>query len=180
MGVKVPFHVDFEEVNLRFYVKHWDGSTWKRGVVFIKEIVPKPAITFIANTIYKEHYQTKKMGHRWSESNALLEVEYRWNDKKKVHFMALQAMNQPQIIAPNSETEFITEHYWGYSKHGSKTVEYEVTHPRWEHYPVISFDIQVDFGLVYGSDFTDLSHATPVSVMLAEGSDITVEQRRFL
>ena len=39
LGVKVPFHVDFEEVNLRFYVKYNDNGTWKRGVVFIKEIV---------------------------------------------------------------------------------------------------------------------------------------------
>jgi hypothetical protein len=49
-GIKVPFHVNFDEVNLRFYVKYLDGNEWKRGVVFIKEIVPKPILSFVART----------------------------------------------------------------------------------------------------------------------------------
>src|SRR5450432_2463378 len=48
-GMKIPFHVNFEEVNLRFYVRYKDNGEWKRGVVFIKEIVPKLAISYVAN-----------------------------------------------------------------------------------------------------------------------------------
>ena len=48
LGLKIPFHINFEEVNLRFYVKHKAGNDWKRGVVFIKEIVPKRAISIVA------------------------------------------------------------------------------------------------------------------------------------
>jgi uncharacterized protein YqjF (DUF2071 family) len=59
LGLKFPNHINFEEVNLRFYVKHND----KRAVVFIKEIVPKSLITFIANTFYNEHYETHQMEH---------------------------------------------------------------------------------------------------------------------
>src|SRR4051812_45506678 len=55
-GFRVPFHINFEEVNLRFYVRYKDGDQWKRGVVFMKEIVPKPALTFVANAFYKENY----------------------------------------------------------------------------------------------------------------------------
>src|ERR1035437_4277113 len=47
LGLSVPYHINFEEVNLRFYVKYNDRVKWKRGTVFIKEIVPKPAISFI-------------------------------------------------------------------------------------------------------------------------------------
>lgn len=65
LGFKVPFHVNFEEVNLRFYVRYREGAEWKRGVVFIKEIVSRPALTFVANTIYKEKYETMPMGHSW-------------------------------------------------------------------------------------------------------------------
>src|SRR5262249_31152496 len=64
-GFKIPFHINFEEVNLRFYVRYQDGTEWKRGVVFIKEIVPKPALTFVANTAYGEHYETMRMDHSW-------------------------------------------------------------------------------------------------------------------
>ena len=78
LGLPIPFHRDFEEVNLRFYVRYKEAGEWKRGVVFIKEIVPKPALTFIANTIYKEHYQTMKMGHTWKEMENYRTVEYNW------------------------------------------------------------------------------------------------------
>src|ERR1700741_4988936 len=54
-GFSFPLHRTFEEVNLRFYVKYREGHSWKRGVVFIKELVPKRLITFVANTVYKEN-----------------------------------------------------------------------------------------------------------------------------
>ncbi len=66
LGLKIPGYINFEEVNLRFYVKRKVNNTWRRGVVFIKEIVPKSLITVIANTIYNEHYETRKMSHDWS------------------------------------------------------------------------------------------------------------------
>ena len=78
LGLKIPFHVNFEEVNLRFYVKRKEGGHWKRGVVFIKEIVPKPTLTFFANTVYKENYQTSPMKHIWSETSSERIVEYHW------------------------------------------------------------------------------------------------------
>ncbi len=51
LGISWPFHVSFEEVTLRLYVKHYDGTALKRGVVFVSEIVPKPIIAFMANTL---------------------------------------------------------------------------------------------------------------------------------
>ena len=68
LGFSIPFHANFEEVNLRFYVKYKDGENWKRGVVFIKEIVPKFALSAVANTIYNENYETMPMTHSWSET----------------------------------------------------------------------------------------------------------------
>ena len=76
LGFPIPFHRNFEEVNLRFYVRYQDKGEWKRGVVFIKEIVPRPALTFVANTIYKEHYQTLKMGHDWKDEPHCKKVAY--------------------------------------------------------------------------------------------------------
>ncbi|MFT4667717.1 MAG: hypothetical protein ACI9RM_001723 [Ulvibacter sp.] len=78
LGMKIPSHIDFEEVNLRFYVRHKYGNEWRRGVVFIKEIVPRFAITFIANTLYNEHYQTMKMNHVWEEKGEDLITKYEW------------------------------------------------------------------------------------------------------
>lgn len=78
LGFKIPFHINFEEVNLRFYVKRFEKNQWKRGVVFIKEIVPKKAITFIANTLYHEHYETQKMSHKITESLNTNTFNYQW------------------------------------------------------------------------------------------------------
>jgi len=170
----IPLHTNFEEVNLRFYVKYKDGDEWKRGVVFIKEIVPLPAITFVANTIYKENYQTLPMKHVWIEQNDQLEVDYLWKNKTWNKF-SVTASSKAEEIAIGSEEEFITEHYWGYTKIGNKrTSEYGVEHPRWHVYPIKSYEIEVDFGINYGRDFAFLNHSEPESVMLAEGSEIRV------
>lgn len=181
LGIKVPFHINFEEVNLRFYVKRFENNEWKRGVVFIKEIVPKAAITFVANTLYKEHYQTLKMKHKWEDTHAEKHVEYHWKYKNNWQFFKIKADKEESEIPLHSETEFITEHYWGYAKHSdTKTNEYEVTHPKWNQYKVIDYKINVNFGAVYGNSFGFLTELKPNSVMLAEGSEITVESKRTL
>ncbi|MBV1923674.1 MAG: DUF2071 domain-containing protein [Flavobacteriaceae bacterium] len=181
LGVKVPFHINFEEVNLRFYVKRKVDNEWRRGVVFIKEIVPKPMLTFVANTVYNEHYETLPMKHKWEEKNKQQIVNYAW--KKNAAWQSLEVKTElnAKEIPVGSETEFITEHYWGYAfLNAQKSNEYEVTHPRWKAYPVIDYTINVDFGITYGEQFAFMNKMEPVSVMLAEGSEITVENKSTL
>lgn len=177
LGLPIPFHQNFEEVNLRFYVRHLDGAEWKRGVVFIKEIVPKRALSFVANTIYSEHYDTMKMSHNWSKNDYTQIVEYKWHLKDYENSFEVEAELDGFDLIEGSEEEFITEHYWGYTKvNDRKTFEYEVTHPKWKIYKVLNNKIKVDFGAVYGREFSNLGK--PSSIMLAEGSEITVENKR--
>jgi len=174
-GLKIPFHTDFEEVNLRFYVKYksQDGQ-WKRGVVFIKEIVPKPAITLVANTLYNENYETMPMRHLW-KSGSKLEVAYEWKFQNTWNRLKVSADNRSTGFAADSEEEFITEHYWGYTKiKENKTAEYGVEHPRWNVYPVETYEIEVNCKGIYGNEFACLSNQIPNSVFLAEGSEISV------
>ncbi|MFK7971182.1 MAG: YqjF family protein [Bacteroidia bacterium] len=181
LGIPVPFHVNFEEVNLRFYVRHKDQGVWKRGVVFIHEIVPKPAVTLLANTLYHEHYITRRMSHRWEVGEKEQLIRYNWKNKGRANHLEVQASAIAQPILPGSEEEFITEHYWGYTGvNPQKTFEYEVIHPRWEHYPVTSYDIDVDFKAQYGDAFAALDQTEPKSVLLAEGSAISIENKRRL
>jgi hypothetical protein len=179
LGVKIPFHVNFEEVNLRFYVRHKVGNEWRRGVVFIREIVPKPALTLVANTLYNEHYATMPMTHAWETADGEQTVSYRWKCRRQWQAFSVRAARELSPIESGSEAEFITEHYWGYTSAGTgKTIEYGVTHPRWNQYKVVSHEISVDFGLVYGPAFEFLNRQSPKSVMLAEGSAITIEGKR--
>lgn len=181
LGLKVPFHINFEEVNLRFYVKRFENGEWKRGVVFIKEIVPKKAITFIANTLYQEHYETQKMKHEIVKNEDTNTFIYQWKNNKEWNTIEIETKKEVSQIKIDSEAEFITEHYFGYTKIDEETTfEYEVTHPRWEQFEVLNHRIDIDFKETYGSDFEFLQTKKPTSIFLAKGSEITVKNKRKL
>ena len=181
LGIKVPFHVNFEEVNLRFYVKRLDNGIWKRGAVFIKEIVPKHAITIVANTLYKEHYETMKMRHERSLKADSKTFKYEWFKAGKWNFIFMETSKISVDIEVNSEAEFITEHYFGYTKYTqNKTIEYEVTHPRWQQLDVKNYQVDVDFESIYGESFQFLQNLKPASAFLAIGSKITIEGKKTI
>jgi uncharacterized protein len=174
-GLFIPFHSDFEEINLRFYVRYRDGDDWKRGVTFIKEIVPKPALTIMANSFYGEKYITLPTKHHWVQNINSIEVSYEWKHQGEWDSIGVTAAFTPLEILPESEEEFITEHYWGYTQLSDRlTSEYQVEHPRWQTYSVLSHTIKARFGELYGVEFGKLKDTLPDSIMLAEGSNITV------
>lgn len=177
-GLSIPFHSKFEEVNLRFYVRYKEGHEWRRGVVFIKEIVPRHALTWVANMMYNEKYETMKMTHSLIRKHDRMEVAYSWKKGTWHSFGVTSELNTTKI-KEGSEEEFITEHYWGYTFiNNIKTSEYGVEHPRWDVYPVMDYTIHVDFGLLYGNGFSILQTTVPSSVFLAEGSEIIVREGR--
>jgi uncharacterized protein len=181
-GFKIPFHIHFEEINLRFYVQYEDPQMGpKRGVVFIKEIVPKRMISFVANTLYRENYITLPMKNKRHVENNLVHVEYGLKKSKTWYHFGVTAKNSPEELVNLSETEFITEHFWGYAKWNEKsTNEYEVGHPRWLTYPVVDHTIDFDFGKIYGPEFSFLTTTKPISIYLAEGSEIFVNKGKLI
>ena len=172
-GFSFPFHRNFEEVNLRLYLKRTVLDEERRGVAFIKEIVPRRTLAYIANRLYNENYIALPMRHR-IETNPL-SAEYSWNFNNKWQTISAIADGAPQIPQKNSEAEFITEHYWGYSgKAPQRALEYQVKHPPWRVSNVTDYEIDVDVCALYGSHFGPFLEKPPVSVFLAEGSDVQV------
>ena len=177
MGFKIPFHINFEEVNLRFYVRYKHENEWRRGVVFVKEIVPKPMISFVANTLYGEHYYTMPMKHKISSSLDQLQVEYFWKFRNEWNHLKVWANPEEKPILPDSEEEFISEHYWGYTKLSeAKTSQYQVEHPRWNYYQVENYDIKCNASQLYGAAFGECLSQKPLSVFLAKGSEVSVRK----
>jgi len=177
-GVPIPGHTSFEEINLRFYVRRPnapDGQP-RRGVVFVREFVPRSAITWIARAFYGEPYSTMPTQHHIRGNEHTLFVEYGWKHHGHWQSVGVETELTPQPIAAGSIEEFITEHYWGYTrrKDGS-TWEYAVHHPRWEVYPIKRFDITADFGELYGSLMAGIDPKQPAHVLLAEGSAVRVD-----
>jgi uncharacterized protein YqjF (DUF2071 family) len=179
LGLPIPFHRDFEEVNLRFYVRYKDDSEWKRGVVFIKEIVPKSAIAFVANNLYGENYQSLPMKNELSNEGDSQIVSYSWKFQNDWNYLKVNAATKVHKITEGSEAEFVTEHYWGYTSGKHKTtLEYQVEHPRWGIFPVNDFEMHCDVAPLYGKEFESFLNLKPNSVFMADGSEIIVRQGR--
>lgn len=180
LGIRVPFHANFPEVNLRFYVRYQENQEWKRGVVFIREIVPKPALTFVANKVFRERYLTMPMQNHWKIDRQEMNIRYAWKSRDW-NSLEVNASAVAYPLQAGTEEEFITEHYWGYTSiAANKTGEYKVEHPQWDIYPVNDYRVQCDFGSLYGKSFESLSGLEPVSVFLAEGSGISVFQKKLI
>ncbi len=170
-GLTIPFHVNFEEVNLRFYVRRETADETRRGVVFVKEIVPRRAIALVARVFYGEPYETWAMSHQSSEH----EISYSWSKNNCANQVKVGVGQNLGVPAANSHGEFIIEHYWGYTKRGAaRTDEYKVEHPKWELLEVTNAQINVDFAQIYGERFDFLSRAEPKSILLGKGSEIAV------
>ena len=174
-GIAFPFHTNFEEVNLRFYVRYKENNIWKRGVVFMKEIVPRSMITFIANTLYGENYATHIMNHEWKKNDNELSVNYKWKVGNEWNHINCIAEKTPEPIIADSPEEFITEHYWGYTFINKQcTGVYEVIHPKWLIHKVKSYNIACNAKELYGAAFEETLNQKPQSVFLAEGSAVQV------
>ena len=177
MDFLIPFHINLEEVNLRFYVRREIDGEVRRGVVFVKEIVPRSAIAIVARTLYGEPYERWRMSH----FRSALGVGYMWEKGGCRNSISVESGRSLGVPASGSHEEFIIEHYWGYTRRGpSRTDEYKVEHPKWELFDVGNPHIDIDFGRTYGEEFAFLSVAGPHSVVLAKGSEIAVFKGKTL
>jgi uncharacterized protein len=177
LGLSLPFHRNFEEINLRFYVRRRGPEGWRRGVVFIREIVPRLAIATVARVVYNEQYSAQCMWHRVELNEASGVVEYGWRTGMQRHFLRLHTKGPAAPISDGSEEEFITEHYWGYAaQRDGGCVEYQVEHPRWQVWQVSQAEFTCDIARVYGKPFSAALQARPSSAFVADDSPVIVRR----
>ena len=173
LGIPIPFHRNFDEVNLRFYVRraHDDGA--RRGVVFIKELVPRAAIAWVARNVYNENYVAVPMRHRIS----LPDVSYEWQHAAAWSRLAVTCAGESMTPDESSEESFITEHYWGYAAQpDGTTLEYQVEHPRWQVWQCPSSSLEGDVDALYGSELGSFLKGKPSSAFVADGSAVVVRK----
>lgn len=181
LGCRVPFHINFDEVNLRFYVRHKADGEWRRGVVFVKEIVPRMAIALVARWAYNERYIALPMKSVIDLPSTTNEqqgsVSYSWKWANQWHELSAQISGEPIPLVSGSEAEFITEHYWGYAaQRDGSTLEYQVEHPAWRVWPAQQSRFVGDVTTLYGLEFVELLSRTATSAFVAEGSEIMVRR----
>lgn len=178
-NIMIPYHHTFAEVNLRFYVRRRATEGWRRGVVFIREVVPRRAIAVAANLMYGENYRRLRMSHRIEDGKGPgglpASVNFSWwlgTTRNELTLNPTRAFAAPEN---GSFEEFIAEHYWGYSsgRRGS-TIEYRVEHPRWRISSDARAVIRCDVAALYGRQFEAALGGPPTSAFLAEGSHVSI------
>lgn len=181
LGVTVPWHRTFDEVNLRFYVRRVAPEGVRRAVVFIRELVPRAAIAWVARAWYNEPYRALPMRHTITNDGATRRLSYEWRERGVWTGIAAETTGEPQPLVEGSEEEFITEHYWGYTRQrDGGTVEYEVSHPRWRVWSALNPVLFGDVQHTYGAAFASIVTGTPRSAFVAEGSAVAVYRPRRL
>jgi uncharacterized protein len=177
-GVPIPFFGSFEEINLRFYVRKVEGKKVKKGVVFINETVPFKIVALLANKLYKEHYISIPTKNT-IDIDEYKHINYEWKMKDKWNSITVQSETNKYKIAPTSIEEFIFERYFGFTKLSpSKTQEYVIHHPKWMTHKILYNNIDCDFGGMYGDAFSNLNNQSPSSILMAEGSQVSVNWKR--
>ena len=182
VGVPVPLHRNFDEVNLRFYVRReLTGGEVRRAVVFIRELVPKPLIAWTARALYNEPYRALPMRSETpsAPTEAPGSIRYAWRrhttSGQAWEHVAARTVGDASVPAVDSEEQFITEHYWGYTRQrDGSTIEYEVRHPSWRVWQAGGAELRADVATLYGPGFVDALRGPPRSVFIAEGSPVSV------
>ena len=177
--ISVPFHSDFDEVNLRIYVRRREGSEIRRGVMFIREIVSLPAVTFLARMAFAENYRTLPLRHSIDLTDSGGSIEYSWKAKQLLFRIHAQTQGTSSLAANGSLEQFISEHYWGYSRRrDGRSLEYHVAHEPWRIWRASNAAFEGDGAALYGSDFGSVLSWPPRSAFIADGSAVLVYAAR--
>jgi uncharacterized protein YqjF (DUF2071 family) len=171
MNWKIPFHVNFPEVNLRFY----GTVNGQRGAIFLKELVPKPIVAYVAKMAYNEPYYYCAIKDRVSENAEDITAIYSLQKGGHSFMISAKARNQPFTPPKESLEHFLKEHCRGYGKtRDGRTLAYTVSHTVWPIYPIEQFHSNIDYGFLYGPEWAFLNNQEPYNLTFAEGSTIKV------
>ncbi len=162
---------DFPEFNLRFYVREGE----RRGVVFVRELVPTPLIALAARLTYNEKYSLARMTSRVTQVGETRRVRHDFALNGQRHTLAVTAHGPPADPPPGSLDNWIKEQGWGFGQtRGGKLIRYRVVHPHWRTYAVQHCDLPLDFEALYGPAWHSLQSRAPDAVTLAEGSHVAI------
>ena len=176
LGIPWPGYRNFPEVNLRFYVRErLESDETRRGVVFVEELVPKRLIANMAKWLYNEPYSFAPMQSKVKTETDSLHIQHSLERNNVVSTLHVECETRSETRPADSMEHFFKEHSWGYgTSRKGKLLRYEVRHPEWRVHPVKRVDVNWDFASVYGEKWAHLKDLEPYSVVVAEGSAISV------
>lgn len=182
LGVGWPGYRNFAELNLRFYVRRRRSPAEsaaqtppERGVVFVREFVPRRLVARMARSIYNEPYLAAPLVSSVRDEPDKITVEHRLTFAGRTHTMSMTGSKPAFRPGETGVEHFFKEHHWGYGTgRNGRLLRYRVEHPVWDVYPVQSWSVDLDWAAVYGPEWAFLAGAQPYSTVLAAGSAIQV------
>ena len=179
-GIPAPIYRNYPEVNLRFYVRRKLGGQWRRGVVFIKQIVPHRMVALVARRVYHERFVAMPISCSLAcppDSSQPQRITYQWRHRRHWEKLEVAALGPLERPAEGSIEHFLAEHYWGYNTQpNGSTLEYLVDRPSWRIRTAPASTLVCDVEQLYGSNFVECLGGSPISSFWAEGSEVAVHR----
>jgi uncharacterized protein YqjF (DUF2071 family) len=187
LGMRVPGHGEFAEVNLRFYVRRRVEGRWRRGVVFLRELCPKRAVVAVARWIYGERFRRVPLACRIeralhdSRDDDLFgpdcrppgRMEFAWRDRGQDFRLAATVDESARRPEPDSLAEFVVDHYWAYTLRPRRTLEYLAPHAPWR-IAAAQAEFFGDAWVQYGPRFAPYLRGEPACAFWASGSSVRI------
>ena len=177
-GLPVPLHQDFDQISMRFCVRREVAGETRRGLVFVKQIVPSASMTLVDRLLYHANYVNAPTRHDiepgeqgWTSYEWL--VGERWN-----RFSAVRA---GAAVAPAEQSieEFISHRPWAYSRQADgSTLESCAEHPRWEVWPAQEMLLDCDVAPLFGVEYVPVFASQPIATFVAVGSTVALNTPR--
>ena len=178
LGIPMPFFRDFPEINLRIYVNRTENGVTKRGVVFIKELIPHKLPAFVANKLFKENFFVTPMKAEYGEKR----ISYEWGAGNVVKGEKVGELLDWQ---KGTEEEFIGNNFWAFKDLGlgagrkgkedrRRTCEFKITHKPWKMQRLANLELNIDFQTLYGKGWAAHINPAPTSTFYVDGSGVGV------
>ena len=177
----------FEQVNFRFYVRQrLISGGYRRGVVFLKQLVPHRTTALTARLVYGEPFAPVPISHDCREPHTGLldahrEFTYSWRRNGQMEGLRAETDLAAEFPGPGSLAEFLTVRHWGYNgRPGDHTKGYAVSRPAWAVRPATAWRFDCDVATLLGGAFARGMSTAPASVLMTSGCQAKIGWPRRL
>lgn len=173
-GIKMPFHVSFPEMDLRYYVKHNNSL----GVAFIQHIVPRYCISLWAKRIFNENYITLPMDYSFQETETSKVLHYKvWKDKK---MFSLDFLSNKEFVESTFSLYNQVQYGFGVDKYGNSTKFKFDKLNNFHSLSTLDYAINLDYSALFGRKWAFLNELSPIDVTALNDNKVRIFHPNYI
>lgn len=181
LGISLPDHQSFAQINCQFYVRRKKGKGWRRGVTFLRQIIPQELTAKVGRAVGRGNYLRTPTHHEISFEGGSVDhmgrpisdgvVKYGWGEGESER-LEMRTTGLPQPTGFGPQEQFLSQRLWSYTARGPRTIEMRVEHPEWFYWEAGSTSLAADPESLGAGVFAEILKAPPESAFLAKGSKV--------